>query len=107
MKLSVISPSFSADHPDQLKLFRERVSRAAAGKGRAVLEGVGLKAAQITACFRAHPLDEEEGIQTGLIEWSGGQGHQPPTWAVLLKAMSYANVEQEYIQGLETDLGLH
>ena len=105
MKLSVISPSFSADHPDQLKLFRERVSRAAAGKGRAVLEGVGLKAAQITACFRAHPLDEEEGIQRGLIEWSGGQGYQPPTWAVLLKAMSYAKVEQEYSGGLKADLG--
>ena len=107
VELSGICPSFSAGHPDLLKLFRERVSRAAAGKARAVLEGVGLKAAQITACFRDHPLDEEEGIQTGLIKWSGGQGHQPPTWAVLLNAMSYAKVAQEYIQGLETDLGLH
>ena len=88
-------------------LFRSRVSRAAAGKGRAVLEGVGLKAAQIAACFQAHPLNEEEGIQTGLTEWSGGQGLQPPTWKVLLCAMSYAKVEQEYIEGLKTDLGLH
>ena len=81
------------------------MSRAAADKGRAVLEGVDFKAAQITACFSAHPQNEEESIQKGLIKWSGGQGHQPPTWAVLPKAMSYAKVAQEYIQGLETDLG--
>ena len=82
------------------------MSRTSAGKGRAVLEGVGLKAAQITACFKAHAKDEEEGLQTGLTEWSGGQGRQPPTWKVLLEAMSYARVEQRYILDLKTDLGL-
>ena len=96
----------SADHPRHLILFRNNVSRTAAGKGRAVLEGVGLKAATITACFKAHPMDEEEGIQAGLMEWSGSQGLQPPTWKVLLEAMSYAKVEQQYIQCLKTDLGL-
>ena len=101
----VKSLSFSTDRSGHLKLFRKHVSRTAAGKGRAVLEGVGFDTAQITACFTAHPMDEEESIQTGLVKWSGGQGLQPPMWKILLEAMSYANVAQQYIQGLEADLG--
>ena len=51
--------AFSADHPDHLILFRKYVSRKAATKGRAVLEGVGLLTGTIDACFSSHPLDEE------------------------------------------------
>ena len=78
---------FSTDRSDQLYLFRTRVSRNAANKGRAVLEGVELSAQTIEACFNSHPLNEEEAVQAGLTQWSGGQGRQPPTWEVLIEAM--------------------
>ena len=102
--VSVKSLTFSVEHPHQLKLFRTYVSRTSAGKGRAVLEGVGLKAARIQSCFKNNPLDEESSVQAGLIKWSGGKGHQPPTWKVLLEAMYYAEVAQQYIESLKRDL---
>ena len=101
---SVKSLTFSVEHPHQLILFRNYVSRTSAGKGRAVLEGVGLKAARIQSCFKSNPLDEESSVQAGLIKWSGGKGHQPPTWKVLLDAMYYAEVAQQYIESLKRDL---
>lgn len=86
-------------------LFREHVSRKAASKGRAVLEGVGLDAPKIKACFNSHPLDEEEAVQEGLIMWSEGHcSHRLPTWAVLLEAMLYAELAQQDVQGLEEKL---
>ena len=96
--------AFFADHPDHLKLFRKYVSRKAATKGRAVLEGVGLLTETIDACFSSHPLDVEEAVQAGLTRWSGGQGHQPPTWGVLISAMEYANIAQQHIQDLKKEL---
>ena len=98
--------AFSADRPDHLKLFRQYVSRKAATKGRAVLEGVGLLTETIDACFSSHPLDEEGAVQAGLTRWSGGQGHQPPTWQVLLEAMTFAQIAQEHVQGLKKTLGV-
>ena len=56
------------------------MSRKAANKGRAILEGVGLEAEDIEACFSSHPLNEEEAVQAGLIKWSAGQSHKPPSW---------------------------
>ena len=94
----------SADHPDQLILFRTCVSRKAAKKGRAVLEGVGLPTFAIDTCFSSHPLDEEGAVQEGLTKWSGGQGRQPPTWQVLLGAMTYAQIAQEHVQELKDKL---
>ena len=47
--------AFSADRPDHLILFRKYVSRKAATKGRAVLEGVGLLTETMGACFSGHP----------------------------------------------------
>ena len=88
-------------------LFRTYVNRNAAGKGRAVLEGVGLLTETIDACFTSHPQDEEEAVQTGLIRWSGGQGHQPPTWKVLISAMEYAKIAQQHIEDLKKGLHLH
>ena len=83
------------------------MSRRAAGKGKAVLEGVGLDAPTIDMCFEDHSKTVEEAIQTGLKKWSGGQSRKPPTWQVLLGAMIYAEISQQDIQGLKTALGLH
>ena len=97
---------FSADHPDYLMLFRLFVSRKASGKGRAVLEGLGHRAETIEACFNSHPLDEEGAVQAGLTKWSSGQSRKPPTWLVLLKAMEYAGIADEHVQGLKKELHL-
>ena len=95
-----------ADRHDHLVLFRTHVSRKAVGKGRAVLEGVGLCTETIDTCFSSHPLDEEGAVQAGLTRWSGGQGRQPPTWQVLLEAMTFAQIVQEHVQGLKKNLGV-
>ena len=98
---------FSADRPCYLMLFRKHVSRRAADKGRAVLEGVGLDASTIRTCFEDHVKSVEEAVHTGLTKWSEGQGLQPPTWRVLLQAMSYSEIAQQHIRDLKTELGLH
>ena len=86
-------------------VFRMFVSRKAAGKGRAILEGVGLDAPEIKACFRSNPLDDEEAVQDGLIMWTDGD-HQdfPPTWGVLIDAMDYARIGQQHIAGLKENI---
>ena len=96
----------SADHSNHFRLFRMYVSRKAATKGMAVLEGVGLSAETINACFSSYPLNEEEAVQAGLARWSGGQGRQPPTWEVLISAMEYAAIAQQHIEDLKKSLGL-
>ena len=65
-----------------------------------VLEGVKLDTEAIEACKTANPLNDEEAVQAGLIRWKGGQGKQPPTWAVLVDAMKYAEIDQIHIKGL-------
>ena len=87
-------------------LSRTHVSRMAAGKARALLEGVGLDTPTIDACFSAHPLDEEGAVQKGLTRWAGGKGTKPPTWEVLIAAMKYAQFEQQCVKRLEKVLGL-
>ena len=99
--VSVKSLSFSTDHPRHLMLFRKHISRRAAGKGRAVLEGVGLDTPTIAACFTAHPLNEEGAVQEGLTKWCGGKGFQPPTWGVLVEAIEYASIAQQDIEALK------
>ena len=96
--------AFSADRPDHLILFRKYVSRQAAKKGRAVLEGVGLQIEAINACFSSHPLDDEGAVQEGLTRWSSGQSYKPPTWEVLLYAMDYAHIAQRHIDNLRKEL---
>ena len=96
--------AFSADRPDHLILFRTFVSRQAAKKGRAVLEGVGLDSGTIEACFSK--ASEEDAVQDGLIKWKDGQGTRPPTWQVLFDAIEYAHITQEHVQGLKRKLGL-
>ena len=84
-------------------LLRKYVSRKAAGKGRAVLEGVGLDSDEIEACFQSYPRDEEGAVQAGLIKWKDGQG-LPSTWKVLTDAMTYAELAQQHIHDLKAEL---
>ena len=100
------SLAVSVDRRDHLKLLRKYVSRNAADKGRAVLEGVELDSATIQACFQSNPLNDEEAVQAGLIKWKDGQG-LPPTWEVLIEAMDYAEIAQQHIDDLKKKLGLH
>ena len=65
------------------------MSRKAPGKGRALLEGLGLDRPQIDGCFSKHPLNEVEAVQDGLQRWIGDKD---PTWGDLLKAMEYASI---------------
>lgn len=100
------SLSFFADRNDHVELFRKHVSRKAADKGKAVLEGVGLDNTAITTHFSNNPRNVEEAVQSGLIAWAGGHSCKEPTWEVLLGAMEHAQIEQQHIQGFKTDLGL-
>ena len=104
--MSVNLPSFSADRLNYLMLFRRHVSRTAASKGRAVLEGLWLDAPAIEACFINNPQNVEAAVQAGLTKWVGGKGCQPPTWGVLVEAMEYAEIDSKHIQDLKASLGL-
>ena len=104
---SVNGLTLSTDCPDHLMLFRRYVSRKAAGKARAVLEGVGLETSTIDACSSAHPLNDEEIVQAGLVRWRDGQGNkQPPTWEVLISAMEYAGIRQQHVKELQGTLAI-
>ena len=87
-------------------LLRKHVSRNAYKKGKAVLEALHLDTPIIDKCFGDNPLNEEEAVQAGIIEWVGGEGQQPPTWEVLLEAMDFAKIAQQHIHSLRKDLGL-
>ena len=87
-------------------LFREHVSRNAAGKGKEVLEGLWLDAPAIQQCFGDNPLNEEAAVQAGIIKWSDGTYRQPLTWETLLKAMNFAKIAQQHVDNLQKDLGL-
>ena len=84
-------------------LFRTFVSKCAAGKGRAILEGVGLPAEVRDMCYTNHPLDEEEAVQSGLIRWRDRSGNSP-TWTVLLESMKYAEIGVQHITKLKEEL---
>ena len=98
--------ALSAGRPGYPKLFRIHVNRNAAGKAKAVLEGLGLDQPTINACVTAHPLDDEAIVLDGLTRWCGGKGTQPPTWGTLIQAMAYAQIDQHAVQGLKEELGL-
>ena len=78
----------STGRSDHLKLFRTHVSRKAAGKARAVLEGVELDAAAIDACVSAHPQNDEEAVQTGLTKWVEAKAPSLPPGVCLLRPWS-------------------
>ena len=84
-------------------LFRTHISKVAATKGRAILEGVGLPAEVIETCYTNHPLNVEEAVQSGLIKWRDGDGSSP-TWTVLVKTMEYAEIGVQHISRLQEEL---
>lgn len=84
-------------------LFRTYISRCAAGKGRAILEGVGLQTEEKDMCYRNHPLDEEEAVQTGLIRWRN-VNDSTSTWTVLLESMKYAGIAVQHIKSLKEEI---
>ena len=71
-----------------------------------MLEGVGLDSDTIDACFSSNPMNDEAAVQAGLVKWCGGQGHKSSTWEVLIKAMEYAHIAQQHVQGLLKELGM-
>ena len=85
-------------------LFRRFVSRNAAGRGRAVLEGVGLSSEAIRMCYSNSLHDEEEAVQSGLNRWKDGEGVTPATWNVLFEAMDYGGIAVQHITSLEEEL---
>ena len=92
-----------ADEPKCDMLFRRYVSRCAAGKGRAVLEGVGLDSEAKEMCYKNHALDEEEAVQTGLTKWRNVSG-DTATWEVLLSSMKYAEIGVQHINNLKQEV---
>ena len=84
-------------------LLREHVSRNAPGKGRALLEGLGLTAPQITGYYGNHPLNEEEAVQAGLQGWVG---EKDPTWGDLLRAMEFAGIAVQHCNKLKKALSM-
>lgn len=95
----------SADRVGHLMLLRQYVSRKAAGKGRAVLESLGLDSARIETCFSSNPMNEEGAVQTGLLQWIEGKG-LPATWKILLDALENANIAHHHIRLLKKELGM-
>lgn len=90
-------------HKQCAMLFRRYVSRTAAGSGRAVLEGVGLTHETIEMCYKNSPHNEEEAIQSGLMQWMNGSGDST-TWAVLIEAMDYAKIGTQHIEAVKKEL---
>lgn len=84
-------------------LLRRFVSRNAAWKGKAVLEGVGLPSEVRDMCYKDCPSNEVEAVQTGLIKWREGGGDSP-TWTVLLEAMEYAKIGVQHIAELKEEI---
>ena len=97
----VLSPGTGHQRCDMvLRMF---VSRNAAGKGRAILEGVGLPGEIRDMCYTNNPSNEEEAIQAGLMKWKDGRGSSA-TWMVLLEAMKYAGISVQHITRLKEEL---
>ena len=84
-------------------MLRTYVSKVAADKGRAILEGIGLPSEIRDVCYINNPLNVEEAIQCGLLKWRNGSGDSP-TWAVLLKAMEYAGIAVQHITKLKEEI---
>ena len=83
-------------------LLRNHVSRQVWGKGRALLEALGLSLAQIAKCYAMYPLNEEESVQHGLQVWVDGGTN--PTWEALLKAMETAEIDVQQRERLNEEL---
>ena len=85
-----------------LVFLRKYASQQACGKGRALLEVLGLSGAQIANCYGKHPQNEEESVQEGLQAWIGGGSNT--TWGDLLEAMETAGIAVQQCNGLKKEL---
>lgn len=65
------------------------MSSKAVGKGKALLEALGLTRSQRAQCYSRNPGEEVEAIQEGLEDWIGSVD---PTWGDLLTAMETAEI---------------
>ena len=83
-------------------LLRKYVSQQACGKGRALLEALGLSGAQIDNCYGKQPLNEEESVQEGLQAWVDRGSNT--TWGDLLEAMETAGIAVQQCNGLKKEL---
>ena len=84
-------------------LLRTYVSRRSAGKGRALLEKLGLSPEKIALCYSKYPQDEEEAVQEGLYAWKDDVSSEP-TWKMLVDAMLYAGIGVQYVEELKEEL---
>ena len=105
LAIAKVVPVFSliTGHQRCDMMLRTFVSKMAAGKGRALLEGLGLTAEMRDTCYINNPLSVEEAVQSGLLEWRKGSGSSP-TWEVLLKAMDHAGIAVQHIAKLEEEI---
>ena len=78
------------------------MSQQAWGKGRALLEALGLSAAQIAKCYGMHLPNEEDAVQHGLQVWL--EGGTNTTWEALLEAMETAEIDVQQREGLKEEL---
>ena len=83
-------PVAVVDHKEHLVLLRTYVSRQACGKGRALLEALGLTRAQIAGCYYIQPQEEEDSVQKGLQTWIDRNINA--TWRDVLDAMETAEI---------------
>ena len=103
-QLRSVPPSvFIAGYKNYAVLFRKHVSRQGAGKGKAILECVGLTREQIQLCYQSNPRNEEEAIQDGLKKWQETQGDNC-TWQDLLEAMTFAGISEQHCSQLVQEL---
>ena len=84
-------------------LFRKYVSRNAFGRGRAILEWLGLTPEVIDQCYGTPGLDEEAAVQKGLHKWRETRG-DCCTWQVLVRAMLFAGIAQQHCTELVEEL---
>ena len=78
------------------------MSSKAWGKGRALLEALGLTRAQIAKYYGMYPLNEEESVQEGLLAWNYIDFNA--TWRDLLEAMKMAGIAIQQCDGLKKEL---
>ena len=100
---SIVPPFVSFAACDRYAvLFRKYVSRQGAGKGKAILEWVGLSPQEIKLCYQSNPSNEEEAIQDGMLKLCETRGDC--TWQVLLDAMRFAGIAQHHCTELVEEL---
>lgn len=78
------------------------MSKKSAGKGKALLESLGLPAEKIEEVFINNGT-HEEAVQNGLKEWIAG-GFSDPTWRTLLEAMKEAEIAIKHHDELKAEL---